>query len=288
MEAVGQLAGGIAHDFNNLLTAINGYSDVVLARLGDGDERVRHGVEQIRRAGEQAAELTSQLLAFSRQQQQRDEPFDLNAVTAGYVTMLERLVGPDVEVELRLDPDLPPVHGDAGRLGQVILNLVVNARDAMPDGGRLSIETSALATSAGRFAVLSVSDTGCGMDAATRERIFDPFFTTKGPGIGTGLGLSTVHGIVEQSGGTIVCRSEPGLGTTFTIRLPAAEGAPAPQAAVDEERSRAAGGSCSSRTRSWSGGSSTRCSSTPATRSTTRPRRPRRSPSPPIATSTCC
>jgi PAS domain S-box-containing protein len=220
MEAIGKLAGGVAHDFNNLLTVINGYSDVALASLPPDQTESRHSIEEIRRAGERAAELTQQLLAFSRRQMLRPEPVDLNDVVQGYLAMLDRLVGEDVTVVIDLHPALGPVHADPGQLGQVLLNLVVNARDAMPDGGELRIATAPDASGA----TLTVSDTGEGMDAGVQQRIFEPFFTTKEPGKGTGMGLSTVHGIVEQSGGSIAVDSAPGQGATFRIHLQAAAG----------------------------------------------------------------
>jgi PAS domain S-box-containing protein len=233
MEAVGQLAGGIAHDFNNLLTIINTYGEIVLADLPEGDPR-RDDVQEIRRAGQRAAELTRQLLAFSRKQLLDPRPVDLNAIVEEMEPMLRRLIGADVKVITRLCPQLWPVLADPGQLEQVIMNLVVNARDAMPEGGTLTIETTnetigehggphRTPVVAGDYARLVVRDTGHGMDAATRERIFEPFFTTKEPGRGTGLGLSTAYGIVRQSGGYIWCDSEPGGGCEFTIALPRLE-----------------------------------------------------------------
>jgi CheY-like chemotaxis protein len=209
----------VAHDFNNLLTAINGYSDVALSTLGDGDNpRVRGAVEQIRRAGERAAGLTQQLLAFSRRQTLRPEVVDINAIVGEYVSLLARVLGEQVVLETTFGDDLPAVKADPVQLGQVIMNLAVNARDAMPDGGTLHIETAT--DESGAVSVI-VSDSGEGIDPETRARIFEPFFTTKEPGSGTGLGLATVLGIVEQSGGTIDVSSEPGEGARFIVRLPA-------------------------------------------------------------------
>ncbi|HXG45552.1 MAG TPA: PAS domain S-box protein [Gemmatimonadales bacterium] len=235
MESVGRLAAGIAHDFNNILTVINAVADLALAELPDG--ALRNDLVTIREAGGRAAELTRQLLAFSRKQVLRPEVVNLNALVADAETLLRRLLGSDIRVRLHLAQDLAPVSVDPGQFHQVILNLAVNARDAMPQGGTLTIETRNLildprarppasGISAGRYVVLAVTDTGVGMDAATRQRLFEPFFTTKEPGKGTGLGLATVHGIVKQSGGEIQVQSELDKGTTFTIYLPASESAP--------------------------------------------------------------
>ncbi|MBV8257268.1 MAG: PAS domain S-box protein [Actinobacteria bacterium] len=229
MEALGRLSGGVAHDFNNLLVAIRGYSDLALQRLdGTGDENVRGAVAEIRRAGDRAAELVRQLLAFSRQQVLRPEVTSLNEVVSDYAMMLRRLVGEDVEVVLELDPALPLVRIDHGQFGQVLLNLAVNARDAMPEGGRLTIATDAPAYGADdeREVRVRVSDTGVGIPPEDRDRIFDPFFTTKDAEKGTGLGLATVLGIVEQSGGRIQVESEPGSGSTFEILLRASDQRP--------------------------------------------------------------
>jgi len=233
MEAVGNLAGGIAHDFNNLITVITGYSELLLARLGS-DDPLRRQVQEIHVAGRHAAELTRQLLAFSRRQVLQPEQLDLNAIVREAGSMLRPLIGEDVELATRLAADLGPVLADPGQIHQVIVNLAVNARDAMPEGGLLVMETSNVDLDAsyqelrdvvppGPYVMLAVSDTGHGMDEATRARVFEPFFTTKKSGKGTGLGLSTVYGIVKQSGGFIWAYSEPGEGATFKVYLPRAE-----------------------------------------------------------------
>jgi PAS domain S-box-containing protein len=227
MEAVGRLAGGIAHDFNNLLTAIRGYADLTLDALCGGDP-LRRDIEEIVEAARRASELTGQLLTFSRRQVQQRKVLDLNAVVAALDKMLRRVIGEDIELETRLEPAVGAVNADPGQLEQVLVNLAVNARDAMPRGGCLSLETHQIdpggAVEAGlvpgSYACLIVRDTGIGMDEATRSRIFEPFFTTKPPGKGTGLGLSTVYGIVQQSGGQIQAESALQGGTTFRIFLP--------------------------------------------------------------------
>jgi PAS domain S-box-containing protein len=219
MEAVGRLAGGIAHDFNNLLTAISGYSEFLIA--GEKDERLRRHAEEIKKAAARAAALTGQLLAFSRRQVLQPRVLDLNAVVTDMDMMLRRLIGEDVELLTMLDPALAPVQADPTQVEQVIVNLAVNARDAMPHGGSVSIETSNVATGNGRFVEMRMTDTGVGMTDAERHQLFDPFFTTKAGG--TGLGLATVYGIVEQSGGTIEVDSSPGMGSSFRILLPAIE-----------------------------------------------------------------
>ncbi|HEX5856300.1 MAG TPA: PAS domain S-box protein, partial [Thermoanaerobaculia bacterium] len=228
MESVGQLAGGIAHDFNNLLTAILGFCELVLS---DENASHRSELEEIKHAGERAAALTRQLLAFSRKQVFQLELLDLNAVVVKMEAMLRRLIGEDVRLTSTLFPEIGRVKVDRSQIEQVLLNLAVNARDAMPGGGVLRIETAnadvdeALAgahapNAPGRFVVLTVSDTGCGMDSETQRRVFEPFFTTKPKGKGTGLGLATVYGIVKQSGGFVSFSSEPGKGTTFRVHLP--------------------------------------------------------------------
>jgi PAS domain S-box-containing protein len=231
LEAVGRLAGGVAHDFNNLLTAISGYSEFLLEALSDA-EPLRHDVEEIRRASDRAAALVRQLLAFSRRQLLRPRVVDLNEVISETETMLRRLIGEDVELVTELEPALSPIRADPVQLEQIVVNLAVNARDAMPDGGTLSIRTEAV--DGGRGVGLTVSDTGIGMDADTIAHAFEPFFTTKEQGKGTGLGLSTVYGIVAQSGGTIEVRSEPGQGATFTVVLPAYAGPLSPPVARPE------------------------------------------------------
>jgi two-component system cell cycle sensor histidine kinase/response regulator CckA len=230
MEAVGRLAGGVAHDFNNLLTVVTGFSQLVLDGMREGDP-LRAPLEEILKAGNRAAGLTNQLLAFSRRQMIRPTVLDLNRVIADMERMLRRLISEDIELVLLLGYGLPEIKADAGQIQQVVMNLAINARDAMPQGGTLTIETSNVELRAddmarlpelrpGRYVLLSFTDTGEGMDETTRSRLFEPFFTTKGLGRGTGLGLSTVYGIVKQNGGDIAVRSEPGRGASFQIYLP--------------------------------------------------------------------
>ena len=244
MEAVGRLAGGVAHDFNNLLTVIGGYTQMLLEAM-QPDHPLRPSLEEIDRASSSAAALTQQLLAFSRRQIVTPRVLDLNQLVAGMDNMLHRLIGEDVELVTLRPPQLPNVRVDAGQIEQVLMNLVVNARDAMPRGGTITIETAVAefgernpdGVGPGRYVVLSVADTGRGMTEETKLHIFEPFFTTKGRGKGTGLGLSTVYGIVKQSGGEVTVASAPGEGATFRIFLPAVEraaaagvcGTPAPE-----------------------------------------------------------
>lgn len=228
MESIGQLAGGVAHDFNNLLTVIRGYCDLMQTQMSGGDPRLEE-LEQIRRASERAATLTRQLLAFSRKQMLAPTILDLNDLVANLRKMLERLIGEDITLSTVLQPGLWPVIADSGQIEQVIMNLAVNARDAMPTGGRLTIETGNISldddyitfeSPTKDYVMLVVTDTGCGMDKQTQARVFEPFFTTKELGKGTGLGLATAYGIIKQSGGNITFYSELDRGTTFKIYLP--------------------------------------------------------------------
>jgi len=237
MDALGSLAGGVAHDFNNVLTAILGYADLVLLDL-PADSPHRKDLDEISRAAQRAGDLTRQLLTFSRRQPIEPRVLNLNDVVADTDKMLRRLIGQEVQLVTVLGPTLGTVRADPGQVHQVLLNLAVNARDAMPDGGTLTIETHEVEIDGvyaqehvdaqpGAYVLLAVSDTGTGMDAATRARVFEPFFTTKEMGKGTGLGLSTAFGIVEQSAGSIWVYSEPGKGATFKVYLPVTQDAPA-------------------------------------------------------------
>ena len=230
LECVGRLAGGIAHDFNNLLTVINGYSSMLL-RGSETDARTRSGLDEIKKAGEKASMLTQQLLAFSRKQVVQPRLLDLNAIVRDTERMLRRLIGENIALTSVLDPDLGNIKVDPGQLSQILLNLAVNARDAMPEGGSLTLETANIdfqtrfvdgrqSVVPGPYVLLAVSDTGIGMDEATRSHIFEPFFTTKDPGRGTGLGMATVYGIAEQCGGWVWVYSEPGKGTTVKVYFP--------------------------------------------------------------------
>jgi len=230
MDAIGRLAGGVAHDFNNLLTVILGYTEQMLERLGS-QEPMRTAAHEIQNAAERAAALTRQLLAFSRKQVLEPRMLDLNAVLNGTSGLLRRLIGEDVRLDVKLEPQLGRVLADEHQLQQVIMNLAINARDAMPQGGRLTLTTANvtldesyaqqhLPLGPGEYVLLTVADTGIGMDPATKARAFEPFFTTKEAGKGTGLGLATVYGIIQQSGGHIWVYSEPGHGTVFKIYLP--------------------------------------------------------------------
>jgi signal transduction histidine kinase len=227
LEAVGQLAGGVAHDFNNLMQVILGHT--TLLRLDPAEDELREGLEEIGRAAEHASRLTSQLLAFSRRRPVRPEPLRLGEQVHEAASMVRRLLGSDVRVEEELDPIEVVVEMDPSQLAQVIVNLCVNARDAMPAGGRLTLRTGVVEVPAGRlpavlepgpYGFLEVEDEGVGMSVEVQGRIFDPFFTTKEPGRGTGLGLASVYGAVRQAGGDVLVRSAPGEGTTFRVLLP--------------------------------------------------------------------
>jgi CheY-like chemotaxis protein len=249
MEAVGKLAGGVAHDFNNLLSVITGYTELLLNKL-DGKNPVRRELEEIHRAGERAAALTGQLLAFSRRQVLQPKLLQLPEVVENIGKMLRRLIGEDIEFVIEASPDPWTVRVDPSQVEQILMNLVVNARDAMPRGGKLVISTGTLALASpfvereltlppGRYATLKVVDNGCGMDEAVVSRIFEPFYTTKATGKGTGLGLATVYGIVKQSDGYIRVQSAPGGGTSITVYLPEADSEEC--AAKEEPRSPVSG-----------------------------------------------
>ena len=233
MEGIGRLAGGVAHDFNNLLTAIIGFTDLILERIDPVDSTAEH-VREIRKAADRAAALTRQLLAFSRRQFLDPRVLDINETVTGLIRLLPRLIGEHIETTTRLAPHIGRIWADPTSMDQMLINLVLNARDAMPGGGRLTVETDnveidedrlgaeGLVVKPGRYVMLAIVDTGTGMDAETRARAFEPFFTTKPVGKGTGLGLATVYGIVDQSGGAIVLDSAPGSGTAVRVYLPVA------------------------------------------------------------------
>src|SRR5688572_12060164 len=242
LEAIGQLAGGVAHDFNNLLTVIGGYNDLMLQNL-PADNPMRQHAEEVKKAAERAASLTHQLLAFSRKQVLQPKVLELNSLVSNMGSMLRRLIGENIELVISLRPDAGTINADQGQIEQVVMNLVLNARDAMPQGGKLVIETKNVVldqsfserrsmVKPGPYVMLAVSDNGGGMDEATQKRIFEPFFTTKGVGKGTGLGLATVYGIVKQSGGNIWVYSVLGKGTTFKVYLPLVEQEAGPQEKV--------------------------------------------------------
>ena len=258
LEAIGRLAGGVAHDFNNMLTAIGGYTALALDQAPTGSP-LEGDLDEIRKATDRAALLTRQLLAFSRKQVLLPELLNLNGVVLELESMLRPLIGEDIALTTQLDPALGPIEADPGQLHQVVMNLVVNARDAMPSGGAITIETANSdvdenddAIEPGRYVTLTVRDTGQGIDEPTLRQIFEPFFTTKDAGKGTGLGLATVYGIVKQSGGYVAVDSELGVGSAFTIYLRRADGAvlqpvepePAPIAAVAALPAPAAASTC--------------------------------------------
>jgi PAS domain S-box-containing protein len=243
MEAVGTLAGGVAHDFNNALTGIVGFGELLRMKMA-GDEQALHDVDEILRCAERAATLTRQLLTFARRQVMEPVNLNLSALVADLMNLIGKVVGEQIEVNTSLEKNVPSIHADRGQIEQVVMNLCLNARDAMPEGGRLVVETGDVYLEeeyvrqnpymrTGRYVLLTVSDTGIGMDEKTRERVFEPFFTTKGPDKGTGLGLAMVYGIVKQHGGFIHLYSEPGRGTAFKVYFPAIEAQPD---AVPEKR----------------------------------------------------
>ncbi|MCL5884264.1 MAG: ATP-binding protein, partial [Deltaproteobacteria bacterium] len=245
MEAVGTLAGGIAHDFNNALTGIVGFGELLRSRVA-GDEQALHDLDEILRCAERASTLTRQLLAYARRQVIEPVNLNLSALVADLMRLIGKVVGEHIEVKTLLEKNIPTIHADRGQLEQVVMNLCLNARDAMPGCGRLTVETGDVYldeeyvrqnpyVKTGRYALLTVSDTGFGMDEKTRERVFDPFFTTKGPDKGTGLGLAMAYGIVKQHGGFIHLYSEPGKGTSFKVYFPAIEVPPDAVPAIRRE-----------------------------------------------------
>ena len=285
MEAMGHLAGGIAHDFNNLLTAVNGYAELLVAGLGDSP--MAEDAREIRRAGARAAELTRQVLAFASRQVLAPRPVDVNEVVGGVGQMLRRLIGEQIKLVMKPDREPAVVMADPGQLEQVLVNLAINARDAMPEGGTLQIGVNQVAEAAelgagsvsGRAVLLTVTDTGVGMDAETLAHAFEPFFTTKQVGAGTGLGLATVYGIVRQSKGEIWAESAAGAGTTVSVLLRRVEARPEPLATARARCLRTP----SPRPRSWSWRTSPRSGrwssprwSGPGIGSWSRPRRPKR------------
>ncbi|HMC59807.1 MAG TPA: ATP-binding protein, partial [Candidatus Solibacter sp.] len=251
LESLGRLAGGIAHDFNNLLMVITGYSDLLLGAL-DNPAKVRHGLTEIKRAGERGADLTQQLLAFSRKQMTQPRAVNLNAAVQESQDMLQRVIGEDIRLVISLDPDTWTIRADRGQMHQVLMNLVLNSREAMPQGGVLTIRTRNVhvgsdfqegpeAAGGRAHVLLQIHDTGVGMDERTRKHVFEPFFTTKGTRTGTGLGLATVFGIVTHTGGHITVESEPGRGATFNLYFPPIPGAAQGEPQVGEPRAAAKG-----------------------------------------------
>jgi two-component system cell cycle sensor histidine kinase/response regulator CckA len=240
LESLGRLAGGIAHDFNNLLMVITGYSELLLSE-GTLSGRALTGLREIKSAGERGAELTGQLLAFSRKQIGQPRVLDLNGLVRDSQGMLERVLGEDVRLKVALDSEVASIRADRGQMHQVLMNLVVNAREAMPDGGTLHIDTARVLEAGIAWVLLRVSDTGVGMDERTRQHVFEPFFTTKGAAKGTGLGLATVFGVVTQAGGHITVESEPGHGSVFSLYFPQIAGQPKPEPGVEATSERSIG-----------------------------------------------
>jgi signal transduction histidine kinase len=220
MEAIGQLAGGIAHDFNNMLTAISGYAELLTCSFDEDDPRAED-VDQIRKAAAHAAALTRQLLTFSRKQVLLPQRLDVTDVVRDLEAMLSRTIGAEVELQTSFEDGFALVEADPDQLAQILLNMAINGRDAMPSGGVLTISTKSVDSASGRFVVIEITDTGTGMDEETRTRAFEPFYTTKDTGKGTGLGLATAYGVVSQSGGRIEVDTTLGEGSTFRVLLPA-------------------------------------------------------------------